>query len=123
MPVFTRMKNAALVLTVDGDYTSNELRRVGFSAFESRENASAMQVLLDLSGAAGIGDKTPHELRAAGAFFGAFRDRIGRLAIVASPEVLSMFDEGSDFAAEAGVTVRSCQSHAEAMEWLEGRTG
>jgi hypothetical protein len=34
-----------------------------------------------------------------------------------------MFAEGSDFAVEAGVTVRSCQSHAEAMEWLEGRAG
>ena len=114
------MKNDALVLTVDGDYTSNELRRVGFGAFEAHENASSMQVLLDLSGAAGISSRTADELRAAGAFFGAYRDRIGRLAIVASPDVLGMFEEGSDFAKEAGVAVRSCQSHAEAMEWLEG---
>lgn len=117
------MKNNALVLTVDGDYTSNELRRVGFGAFESHETVSSMLVLLDLSGAAGIGAKTPDELRATGAFFGAYRDRIGRLAIVASPDVLSMFDAGSEFAAEAGVDVRSCQSHAEAMEWLEGQAG
>ena len=122
MPVFSRMKDDALVITVDGDYTSNELRRVGFGAFESSDDRS-MKVLLDLSGAAGIVSKTSDELRAAGAFFAAFSDRIARIAIVASPDIMPMFDSGSEFATEAGVEVRSCPSHADARAWLEGLGG
>ena len=36
MPVFSRVRDGVLVLTVDGDYTANELRRVGFGAFEAQ---------------------------------------------------------------------------------------
>jgi hypothetical protein len=119
MPVFTRVREGVLVLTADGDYTSNELRRVGFTALEADGTPSPVPVLLDLTGAAGIERKPEVELRATGAIFGAYRDRITRVAVVASPEVLALFDSESAFAKEAGVAVRACRSHADARAWLE----
>jgi hypothetical protein len=118
MPVFSRVRDGVLVLTVDGDYTANELRRVGFGAFEAQQTPRRVPVMLDLSGAAGLGKKSPAELAATGAIFGAYRDRLTGIAVVAAPDVASLFDAQSDFASEAGIRVRVCASHAEAREWL-----
>jgi hypothetical protein len=118
MPVFSRVKDGVLVLTVDGDYTANELRRVGFGAFEAESTPKRVPVLLDLSGAAGLAKKSPADISATGAIFGAYRDRLTGIAVVASPEVLQLFGEGSAFASEAGVKVRACPSHADARSWL-----
>lgn len=120
MPVFSRMRDGVLVLTVDGDYTANELRRVGFTAFEAEDAPAKVPVLLDLSGAAGLANKSPVELSATGAIFGAYRDRLTGIGVVAPPDVASLFDEQSDFASEAGVRVAVCSSHADAQEWLQG---
>jgi hypothetical protein len=121
MPVFSRFRNGVLTLTVDGDYTANELRRVGFSAFEADDAPAKLPVLLDLSGAAGLAKKSQAELAATGAFFGAYRDRLSGVAVVASSDVGPLFDEHSGFASEAGVTVKVCTSHADANAWLKGR--
>ena len=51
MPVFTRLRDDVMTLTVDGDYTANELRRVAFNAFESVELPTRLLILLDMSGA------------------------------------------------------------------------
>ena len=118
MPVFARVRDGVLVLTVDGDYTANELRRVGFRAFEEEQTPKRVPVLLDLSGAAGIANKSPSELAATGAIFGAYRDRLTGIAVVAGPDVASLFDDQSDFAHEAGVRVTAYQSHADARQWL-----
>lgn len=118
MPVFARVRDGVLVLTVDGDYTANELRRVGFGAFEAEQTPKRVPVLLDLSGAAGIQNKSPSELAATGAIFGAYRDRLTGIAVVAAPDVGSLFDDQSDFAHEAGVRVSAYPSHAEARQWL-----
>ena len=118
MPVFSRVRDGVLVLTVDGDYTANELRRVGFHALEADEAPAKVPVLLDLSGAAGLGNKSPAELATTGAIFGAYRDRLTGLAVVAPPAVASLFDTQSDFASEAGVRVTVCASHADAYAWL-----
>lgn len=118
MPVFTRVRDGVLVLTVDGDYTPNELRRVAFSAFEADDTPAPVPVLLDMSGAAGLPDKTPEELQATGAIFGAYRDRITGIGVVASAETHALFAAAGDFGSEAGVNVRACTSHADARDWL-----
>jgi len=118
MPVFTRVKDGVLVLTVDGDYTPNELRRVAFSAFEDSDTPSSVPILLDMSGAAGLGGKSTEELRASGAIFGAFRDRISGIGVVAASDVHPLFAPTGDFGREAGVSIRACQSHADAREFL-----
>lgn len=118
MPVFSRVRDGVLVLTVDGDYTANELRRVGFGAFEAPDTPMRVPVILDVSGASGLANKSPTEMGATGAIFGAYRDRLTGIAVVASADVASLFDGQSDFATEASVRVRACQSHADAREWL-----
>ncbi len=118
MPVFARVRDGVLVLTVDGDYTANELRRVAFEGLEHDETPNRVPVLLDLSGAASISNKAPTDLAATGAIFGAYRDRLTGIAVVAASDLFSLFDGQSDFAAEAGVRVRTFTSHAEAREWL-----
>ena len=118
MPVSTRVRGGVLVLTVDGDYTANELRRISFGAFEAEGTPSPAPVLLDMSGAAGLADKSQQELEATGAIFGAYRDRVSGIAVVASPEVFDLFDHQSPFASEAGVSVQAYQSHDDARAWL-----
>ena len=118
MPVSSRVRDGVLVLTVDGDYTANELRRVGFSAFEAETTPKRVPVLLDLSGAAGLANKSMADVAATGAIFGAYRDRLIGIAVVAAPTVFNLFDDKSVFAAEAGVRVHACASHAEARAWL-----
>lgn len=120
MPVFTRVRDGVLVLTVDGDYTPNELRRVAFGAFEAAETPSPVPVLLDMSGAAGVEHKSPAEFQATGAIFGAYRDRITGIGVVASAEVHALFRAAGDFGSEAGVKVQPCSSHADARTWLAG---
>ena len=118
MPVFTRMKDGLLVLTVDGDFTANELRRVAFGAFEAPDTPHNVPILLDMSGAAGLSAKSTEEMQATGAIFGAYRDRITGLAVVAAAEVHGHFADSGDFAQEAGMATKACNSHAEAREWL-----
>lgn len=121
MPVFSRVRDGVLVLTVDGDYTPNELRRVGFSAFEAESMPHEVPVVLDLSGAAGLANKPSEDLATTGAIFGAYRDRLRGIAVVAPPAVASLFDSGSAFAREAGVPVEVCASHSDARDWLANR--
>lgn len=118
MPVFTRLRDGVLVLTVDGDFTANEVRRVAFGAFESAETPTSVPVLLDMSGAAGVSAKSKEEMRAAGAIFGAYRDRITGIAVVAAADAHHFFAADGDFAREAGTQVHACHSHADARTLL-----
>lgn len=120
MPVFTRVRDGVLELTVDGDYTANELRRVAFGAFEAKGTPSRVPILLDMSGAAGLQEKSSTELQASGAIFGAYRDRITGIGVVASEDLHGLFGPEGDFGSEAGVRVQACQSHADARQWLLG---
>jgi hypothetical protein len=120
MPVFSRVRDGVLILTVDGDYTANELRRVGFTAFEADDAPSKVPVILDLSGAAGLAKKPAGEIAASGAIFGAYRDRLTGIAVVAASDVTNLFDAESDFAGRAGGRVGVFTSHADAHAWLKG---
>ncbi len=122
MPVFTRVRDGVIVLTVDGDYTANELRRVAFGAFESGEIHSSMPILLDMSGAAGLAGMSTDELRASGAIFGVYRDRIRAIGVVVSPDIHELFSAHGDFGRETGVEVKACDSHVDARAWLAGLT-
>jgi hypothetical protein len=118
MPVFTRLRDGVLVLTVDGDFTANEVRRVAVRAFEDDGTPNPVRILLDMSGAAGISGKPPEELRATGAIFGAYRDRISGLAVVAAAEAHPHFADDGEFALGAGLAILACNSHADARAWL-----
>jgi hypothetical protein len=118
MPVFTRIKEDVLVLTADGDYTPGELARVSARAFDDHTAPPAARVLLDLSGAAGLEAKSPEALMAEGTALAAHRNKIARLAVVVASRYSGLFEPGGPFAEAAGVTVRPCPSHADAITWL-----
>ncbi len=120
MPVFTRFRDGVLTLTVDGDFTPNEVRRVAVNAFESGESPGSVPVLLDMSGAAGLTSKTSDEMDATGAIFGAYKDRIRCIGVVAAADAHALFAADSDFGREAEVQIRACHSHAEAREYFAG---
>ena len=122
MPVFTRFRDGVLILTADGDFTGNELRRVAHGAFDEDETPQVVPVLLDMSGAAGVGAKSDEDLEAMGDIFGAYRDRISRLAVVAPSTIHETFAAGGHFAEEADVPVSAYSSHGDARRWLaEGK--
>lgn len=125
MPVFTRFRDGVLVLTVDGDFTADELRRVAYGAFHEDETPRVVPVLLDMSGAAGVRAKSGEELRAMGATFGAYRDRIAGVAVVAPNAIHELFSTDSGFGGEAGITLHTCTAHGDARTWLsiQGRRG
>ncbi|MBT8487493.1 MAG: hypothetical protein HKN72_05800 [Gemmatimonadetes bacterium] len=118
MPVFTRYRDGVLVLTVDGDFTANELHRVAHGAFQDDATPQVVPVLLDMSGAAGLSAKSSEELKAMGSTFGAHRERIAGLAVVASSAVHDLFAEEGHFGGEAGMDLMACTAHADAREWL-----
>ena len=122
MPVFSRFRDGVLILTADGDFTGSELRRVAYGAFHEDGTPKVVPVLLDMSGAAGITGKSPEELASLGAIFGAYRDRISGLAVVAPSDVQPVFAGGGHFAAEAEVSVSAHSAHADARHWLAERS-
>lgn len=123
MPVFTRFRDGVLVLTVDGDFTANEVRRVAYGALHDDETPRVVPVLLDMSGAAGLTSKSREQMQAMGAIFGAYRDRIGGVAVVAPTAVHEIFKTDGDFGEQLGVDVFACTMHSEARAWLKGTNG
>lgn len=110
MPVFTKLSGRVLVVTVDGDYTPQELRRVGELGIRAPETPSPARVLLDVSGAAGGGARTPSELADHAAFFVGLGPEVGWVAIQAP---------GGPGPGIAGGEV--FRTRAEAVAWLEAQ--
>lgn len=119
MPVFARLKDDVLVITADGDYTPGELARAGARAFEEYPSRTAVPVLLDLSGAAGLESKPPEALKEEGTALAAHRDRISKLAVVVASRFSGLFEPDGSFADAVGVMARPFPAHAEAVSWLE----
>ena len=124
MPVFTRIRDGVLVVTVDGDYTSDGLRRAGERGLESDDVPTPVAVLLDMSGSAGVGKKSSDDLRQTGEFFGQRRELITRVAVLAPSDVVyGLMNIGSVFATAARVPTRPFRDRGEAMEWLREGDG
>jgi len=121
MPVFSRMKDNVLVLTVDGDYTAAELTRVGDAALGSAPSGPPLPVVLDVSGAAGLETRSAEALVEEARALGNHAARIGGLAVVVASRFGERFHSDSAFARALGVETRACASHREAMDWLASR--
>ena len=120
MPVFTRMRDGVLVVTVDGDYTPGELSRAGERGLASDDVPSRVAVLLDMSGAAGLQNKSEDDLRRTGEFLSERGETLIRLAVLAPSDVAyDLLDGGGGFAALTGIPSRSFRDRAEAFEWLK----
>lgn len=107
MPVFHRVQDDVLVVTVDGDFTAGELARKGGEALESQEETLRRGVLLDVSGAAGAADMDVLELARV---FVDHPTQVSRIAVL-----------GTDHdTVSGGVAIRGFYRRAEALAWLGG---
>jgi len=112
VPVFTRIKDSVLVVTVDGDYTLSELRRVGARGLQAPDTPRPARVLLDLSGAAAPPDRAAEDVREAAAFFAAMGSAVERVAIQAHLPMATP-PEGTQI----------FHSRADALAWLNPEQG
>ncbi len=118
MPVHARSRAGILEITVDGDYTLGELKRVAAEALGSSEEAR-VPVLLDLSGAAGLRKRSEAEYVETREFLVKHRSRIERVAVLAPGDVAYGLVRMSTVHLEAaGVPVEPFRTGAEAREWL-----
>ena len=119
MPVFTRSRDGVLVVTIDGDYTPDELSRAGERALARDDVPSPVAVLLDMSGAAGVENKSSDDLRRTGEFFGERQEIMTCVAVLTPSDVAyGLMGSGGDFAASTGIPSRPFRDRAHAIEWL-----
>ncbi len=110
MPVFHRLQDGVLIVTVDGDFTTGELARKGAEALENESVPDRVGVLLDVSGAAST---DAHEVIAMARVFVEHPTEVPRIAVLGSMEARDA----------EGVEVRGFYRQAEALEWLKETWG
>ena len=121
MPVFSKLTEGTLVITVDGDYTSNEVRRVGAAGLEDPERPVPGPVLVDMSGAAGMRHKSAEQVGDSARFFAEYSDSITRVAIIAPSDlVFGMMNQAGARAQAPGLETRPFRDRNEALSWLTG---
>lgn len=119
MPVYDSQKEGIVVITVDGDHTTAELKRVGAAALDRPGVPSPARVLLDVSGAASLKNRSPEDLRDTATFFA---DLPGLQAVaVLAPDDLSysLMRMGMTFFRANGMRASVFRSRPEAMAWLK----
>ena len=110
MPVFHKLEDDILTVTVDGDFTPGELARKGKEALEHDDVPGRVGVLLDISGAAGT--KASEVIEMARVFV-EHPTEVPRIAVL-----------GSEETADAdGVEIRGFYRRAEALEWIQESWG
>lgn len=107
MPVFHKVQDNTLVVTVDGDFTPDEFERKVGNALNTEDLAARVGVLLDVSGAAGS-----HASGIVG---------MARVFVEHHARVIRIAVLGSAVETEAnGVEIEGFNSRADALEWLNG---
>jgi hypothetical protein len=117
MPVFHRVEEGFLLVTVDGDFTAAEVVRVGGTALEAPDLIVPAFVLLDLSGAAVPANAGETAFEPIATFFAGPRAPVARLAVLATPGAA---DAIVDAASASGLEARAFQTKPDARAWLEG---
>ena len=114
MPVFHRVQSGTLIVTVDGDFTAQEVVRVGNKGLDAEGVISPAFLVLDLSG---TGSLSADRLETLADFFAGPGSPIARLAVLAVPDVAKAIVEA---AAASGIESDSFKRKADAMVWLLG---
>ena len=121
MPVFSRLTEGVLVLTVDGDYTSNEVRRAGAARLEDPDRPVPSPVLVDMSGAAGTRHKSSEQIGDTARFFAEYNDSVTGVAVIAPSDlVFGMMNQAGARAQAPGLETRPFRDRNEALSWLTG---
>jgi hypothetical protein len=119
MPVFHTLKDGIVIVTVDGDYTSPELKRAGARALEDPGVDGKARVLLDMSGAAGMAKRSQEELRETAHLFSSMGGDVEAVAILA-PDDLSfgLMRVGLAYYTASGERAEIFRERAQALAWL-----
>lgn len=121
MPVFSKVRDGILVVAVDGDYTSTELRRAGAAGLGEPGLPRPARVLLDMSGAAGISRRSPEELRTTADFFAGLSEEGSRVAILAPDDLaFGLMRMAEAYYASKGRVAKVFRDRGEAVAWLAG---
>jgi SpoIIAA-like len=122
MPIFNRVLDGMLIVTVDGDYTPEEFRRFGAAGLELPELSSPTQVLVDMSGASGLLERAAEDVRATASFFAARSESIARVAVLAPADLtFGVMNIGRVFANMGGLETELFRTRVEALNWLRER--
>lgn len=117
MPVHSAQKEGILVITVDGDFTSSELRRVGAAAVAHPDTRVPARILLDVSGAAGLKNHPSAGLMETADFFASMA--LGAMAVLAPDDTShGLMRMGLAMYAVRGIRAEVFRNRPEAMEWL-----
>ena len=120
MPVHALDQNGILRITVDGDYTSEELRRVGARALDAWSAPAPVRVFLDFSGAAGLDRKPARDVHGTAAFFADRRGLVDRVAILAPGDLAyGLMRMGAALSQRDGLRTEVFRTSAEAQAWLD----
>lgn len=117
MPVFHRVEEGFLLVTVDGDFTAAEVVRVGGKALEAPDLIVPAFVLLDLSGAAVPANAGVAAFEPIATFFAGPRAPVARLAVLAAPDAAEAIVGA---ASASGLESRAFQMKSDARDWLAG---
>ena len=135
MPVHSGVHDGILVITADGDYTSNELRRVGEAAVHAEGTPRPALVLVDMSGASALGERSPTDLRGTASYFANFGPALAAVGVLAPDDLtfgLMRMAETFFTMNEPPTAIRVFRSRPDAVAWLhqqrqeshdEGRKG
>jgi len=120
VPVHSAQKDGILVITVDGDYTSSELRRVGAAAVAHPDTRVPARILLDVSGAAGLKNRPRAELMETADFFASMGEALGAMAVLAPDDAShGLMRMGLAMYAARGIPAEIFRNRPEAVEWLK----
>ena len=106
MPVFHRVQDGVMTVTVDGDFTADELTRKSNQALEARDPEMQLGILLDISGAAGAAGTPVSDLTKA---FVDHPSQVSRIAVLGTQDDTEL----------GGVPIKGFYRRAEALDWLE----
>ena len=115
MPVHHKHRDSILVITVDGDFTADEITRVAGGALESPEAVVPAFVLLDLSGASGLDAGSGSQMAPVSDYFAGPRAPVAQLAVLASSSVADVL---VGQARSTGLEAKGFQRKSMALEWL-----
>lgn len=121
MPVFTRVRDGVLVIAIDGDYTPQELRRVGEAGVTDPATPTPVRAILDMSGAAGLPTRSLSELQETAQFLTGL-DALSAVAILAPDDAThGLMRMAAPFLARGGTPVAVFRTRDEAQSWLDSQ--
>jgi hypothetical protein len=121
VPVYHAHKDGILVITADGDYTTSEMRRVAEAAVASPDTQVPARILLDMSGAASMKNRTSDELFELADFFTGLGDNLDAVAVLAPDEAsYGLMRMGMTLYTGRGVRADVFRARPEAVGWLNG---